>query len=147
MLVVKTPLPRVLARLSLATHDHLRAKRRDLAGVQTIKIEFSSSYTTGNTNHSLFSSLPLRYAGSPKVPPRVFGPLGPKTLRGQLIIQRFVSLIHFPTYNFSSGLVANGYRHQDRQLLHLVSSVSDRFFKRPAALLVFAFLITTNDTG
>ena len=24
------------------------------------------------------------YAGSPKVPPRVFGPLGPKTLRGQL---------------------------------------------------------------
>ena len=43
--------------------------------------------STGNTytipiHYLLF----LYYVGSPKVPPRVFGPLGPKTLRGQLCI-------------------------------------------------------------
>ena len=34
-----------------------------------------------------FSSL---YARGPKVPPRVFGPVGPKTLRGQLGLRRIL---------------------------------------------------------
>ena len=42
------------------------------------KIEIFSGY---KYLHFLFSSFPLYYAGSPKVPP-----LGPKTLRGQLLL-------------------------------------------------------------
>ena len=72
------------ARVSLlASHDHLRARRWYLAEVQAIKLRFFPVIqSTGNTDHSLFSSLPLYYVGSSEVPPRVFGPLGPKTLWG-----------------------------------------------------------------
>ena len=77
----------------LASHDHLRAKRRYLADVQAIKKEFSPAIqSTGNINHSLVSSLLLYYAGGSEVPPRIFGPLGPKTLRGQLSLSLSLSL-------------------------------------------------------
>ena len=64
------------ARVSLlASHDHLRAKRRCLAitNVQAIKSRFFPAIqSTGNTDHSLFSSLPLYYWGSSKVPSRAW---------------------------------------------------------------------------
>ena len=78
-LVAKTPIQQVLARVFLCwppmsvcgkNVDTLRACKRSNRDFLRL--------------HSLFSSLPLYYAGSTKVPPRVFGPLGPKTLRGQL---------------------------------------------------------------
>ena len=69
--------------LQLCSYDHLREKRWYLAAVQAIKSRFFLVMIYRKYPHSLFSSLPLYYAGSPKVPPRVFGPLGPKTLRGQ----------------------------------------------------------------
>lgn len=68
----------------LAAHEHLRVKRRYLVGVQAIKSILFFPPIYRKYLHSLFSSLPLYYAGSPKVSPRVFGPLGPKSLRGQL---------------------------------------------------------------
>ena len=50
------------------------------------QIEIFSHISTGNTyTIPIHSLLFLYYVGSPKVPPRVFGPLGPKTLRGQLL--------------------------------------------------------------
>ena len=69
----------------LAAHDHLREKRWYLAAVQAIKSRFFLVIIYRKYLHSLFSSLPLYYAGSPKVPPRVFVPRGPKTLAGQKI--------------------------------------------------------------
>ena len=72
--MAKTSIPRVAL---LASHDHLQAKSRYLADVQAIKLRFFPAIkSAGNTDHSLFSSLPLYYAGSSKVLPRVFGPLG-----------------------------------------------------------------------
>ena len=48
------------------------------------QIEIFFHISTGNTyTIPIHSLLFLYYVGSPKVPPRVFGPLGPKTLRGQ----------------------------------------------------------------
>ena len=63
-------------------NERLREKRRYLAGVQAIKSRFFSIYLP---KYLYILSYPvfLYYAESPKVPPRVFGPLGPKTLRGQ----------------------------------------------------------------
>ena len=46
------------------------------------QIEIFCAYIPEIPIHSLLSS--LYYAETPKVPPRVFGPLGPKTLRGQI---------------------------------------------------------------
>ena len=71
------------ARVSLqAAHDHLREKHWYLAGVQAMKLRFFLLIYRKYL-HYLFSSLPLYNAGSPKVPPRVFGPREPKTLQGQ----------------------------------------------------------------
>ena len=84
-LVAKTPNPQVLARVSLlASHERLREKRLCLAGVQAIKSRF---FAPIYRKYLYILSYPvfLYYAESPKVPPRVFGPLGPKTLRGQWI--------------------------------------------------------------
>ena len=82
-LVAKTPNPQILARVSLlASHERLREKRLCLAGVQAIKSRF---FAPIYRKYLYILSYPvfLYYAESPKVPPRVFGPLGPKTLRGQ----------------------------------------------------------------
>ena len=82
-LVAKTPNSQVLARVSLlASHERLREKRLCLAGVQAIKSRF---FAPIYRKYLYILSYPvfLYYAESPKVPPRVFGPLGPKTLRGQ----------------------------------------------------------------
>ena len=82
--VAKTPNPQVLARVSLlASHECLREKRLCLAGVQAIKSRF---FAPIYRKYLYILSYPvfLYYVGSPKVPPWVFGPLGPKTLRGQL---------------------------------------------------------------
>ena len=82
-LVAKTPNPQVLARVSLlASHERLREKRLCLAGVQAIKSRF---FAPIYRKYLYILSYPvfLYYAESPKVPPRVFGPLGPKTQRGQ----------------------------------------------------------------
>ena len=71
------------ARVSLlASHERLREKRLCLAGVQAIKSRF---FAPIYQKYLYILSYPvfLYYAESPKVPPRVFGPLGPKTLRGQ----------------------------------------------------------------
>ena len=65
----------------MASHERLREKRRYLAGVQAFKSRFFAPIYRKYL-YSLLSS--LYYAGSPKVPPRVFGPLGSKTLWGQL---------------------------------------------------------------
>ena len=55
------------------------------------QIEIFSPISTGNTyTIPIHSLLFVYYVGSPKVPPRVFGPLGPKTLRGQLFSFLFV---------------------------------------------------------
>ena len=81
--MAKTPNPQVLARVSLlASHERLREKRLCLAGVQAIKSRF---FAPIYRKYLYILSYPifLYYAESPKVPPRVFGPLGPKTLRGQ----------------------------------------------------------------
>ena len=58
------------------------------------QIEIFFHISTGNTyTIPIHSLLFLYYVESPKVPPRVFGPLGPKTLRGQLnIVTRNVTL-------------------------------------------------------
>ena len=88
-LVAKTPNPQVLARVSLlASHERLREKRLCLAGVQAIKSRF---FAPIYRKYLYILSYPvfLYYAESPKVPPRVFGPLGPKTLRGQKPINIF----------------------------------------------------------
>ena len=54
------------------------------------QIEIFFHISTGNTyTIPIHSLLFLYYVGSPKVPPRVFGPLGPKTLRGQLFLPDF----------------------------------------------------------
>ena len=108
-LVAKTPIPQVLARVSLCwppmsvcgkNVDTLRACKRS-------NRDFLRLYTGNTYIHSyplsitrgvlrcllgflaLWGQKPCggNYAGSPKVPPRVFGPLGPKTLRGQLTPQ------------------------------------------------------------
>ena len=94
-LVAKTPNPQVLARVSLlASHERLREKRLCLAGVQAIKSRF---FAPINRKYLYILSYPvfLYYAETPKVPPRVFGPLGPKTLRGQLVLVIFF----FNNYN------------------------------------------------
>ena len=73
------------ARVSLlASHERLREKRLCLAGVQAIKSRF---FPPIYRKYLYILSYPvfLYYAESPKVPPRVFGPLGPKTLRGQKV--------------------------------------------------------------
>ena len=65
--MTKTPISQLLARVSLlAVHEHLREKRRYLAGVQAIKSRFFPIYLPEIPIHSL---LFLYYAGSPKVPP------------------------------------------------------------------------------
>ena len=73
--------PRLRVSL-LASHERLREKCLCLAGVQMIKSRF---FAPIYRKYLYILSYPvfLYYAGSPKVPPRVFGPLGPKTLRGQ----------------------------------------------------------------
>ena len=65
----------------LASHERLQEKRLCLAGVQAIK----SRFFVPIYKYLYILSYPvfLYYAESTKVPPRVFGPLGPKTLRGQ----------------------------------------------------------------
>ena len=71
------------ARVSLlASHERLREKRLCLAGVQAIKSRF---FAPIYRKYLYILSYPvfLYYAESSKVPPQVFGPLGPKTLRGQ----------------------------------------------------------------
>ena len=93
-LVAKTPNPQILARLSLlASHERLREKRLCLAGVQAIKSRF---FAPIYRKYLYILSYPvfLYYAESPKVPPRVFGPLGPKTLRGQIPIHSLLFLYY-----------------------------------------------------
>ena len=81
-LVTKTPISQVLARMSLCwlpmsicgkNVDTLRACKR------SNRIFFPYIYR----KYLYIFSYPVYYVGSPKVPPRVFDPLGPKTLRGQ----------------------------------------------------------------
>ena len=91
-LVAKTPNPQILARVSLlASHERLREKRLCLSGVQAIKSRY---FDPIYRKYLYILSYPvfLYYAESPKVPPRVFGPLGPKTLRGQLLLKFTVTI-------------------------------------------------------
>ena len=59
------------------------------------QIEIFFHISTGNTyTIPIHSLLFLYYVGSPKVPPRrVFGPRGPKTLRGQLFCQFYFRVL------------------------------------------------------
>ena len=62
------------ARVSLlASHDHVDTLRTCKRSNRDF---YPAIQSTGNTDHSLFYSLPLYYAGSSKVLPRVFSPLG-----------------------------------------------------------------------
>ena len=79
--MTKTPISQVLVRVSLCwppmsicgkNVDTLRACKRS-----------NRDFFPYIYRKYLILSYPVYYAGSPKVPPRVFGPLGPKTLRGQ----------------------------------------------------------------
>ena len=105
-LVAKTPNPQVLARVSLlASHERLREKRLCLAGVQAIKSRF---FAPIYRKYLYILSYPvfLYYAETPKVPPRVFGPLGPKTLRGQKQIERWFIVVCSCSYRQRVRVIA-----------------------------------------
>ena len=88
-LVAKTPNPQIFARVSLCWPP-MSVCGKNVYALRACKRsnrDFLRLYT-GNTKlwkYLYILSYPvfLYYAESPKVPPRVFGPLGPKTLRGQ----------------------------------------------------------------
>ena len=83
-LVAKTPNPQILARVSLCRPPMSVCGKNvyALRAFQAIKSRF---FAPIYRKYLYILSYPvfLYYAESPKVPPRVFGPLGPKTSRGQ----------------------------------------------------------------
>ena len=89
-LVAKTPNPQILARVSLCWPP-MSVCWKNVYALRACKRSNRDFFAPIYRKYLYILSYPvfLYYAESPKVPPRVFGPLGPKTLRGQWSVQNF----------------------------------------------------------
>ena len=116
--MTKTPISQVLARVSLCWPMSVCGKNVDT--LRACKRSNRDFFPYIYRKYLYILSFPvfLYYAESPKVPPRVFGPLGPKTLRGQKLP---VDVLMYSSFQMFSVYCATFARHS---LLDIVVQLS-----------------------